>query len=58
MSLDILSSTSENAPLNTAWKMFTKNYNLLIRDPKLSHLVYDFIVEPMEEVVEPEFAAG
>lgn len=38
--------------------MFTKNYNLLSRDPTLSHLVDDFIVEPMEEVVEPEFAAG
>lgn len=38
--------------------MLTKNYNLIIRDPTLSHLVDDFIIEFMEEVVEPEFAAG
>lgn len=54
MSFDILSATSENTRLNT---MFTKNYNLLIRDPTLSHLVDDFIIEFIEEVVEPEFAA-
>lgn len=55
MSFDILSATSENTLLNT---MLTKNYNLIIRDPTLSHLVDDFIIEFMEEVVEPEFAAG